>query len=154
VLIYIGLTIEPAIKDYWKDLNTHGTEHIVKQYIGVVRFQQLNHHFRASPPWPNSDKTPKTTFNQIDKLAEHIWLTYRKLYTPGTHLAVNETIQRFMGYIPEIVNILSKLTPKGFKIWVLANKGYILDFMWHAKGNKKGPVDLDESFINKGFLKT
>jgi len=26
--------------------------------------------------------------------------------------------------------------------------------MWHAKGNKKGPVDLDESFINKGFLKT
>ena len=25
--------------------------------------------------------------------------------------------------------------------------------MWHAKGNKKGPVDLDESFINKGFLK-
>ena len=36
VLIYMGLTIEPAIKDYWKDLNTYGTEHIVKQYIGVV----------------------------------------------------------------------------------------------------------------------
>jgi len=26
--------------------------------------------------------------------------------------------------------------------------------MWHAKGNKKGPVNLDEFFINKGFLKT
>ena len=25
VLIYIGITIEPAIKDYWKDLNTHGS---------------------------------------------------------------------------------------------------------------------------------
>jgi hypothetical protein len=32
-----------------------------------------------------------------------------------------------MGRIPEIVNIPSKLTPKGFKIWVLANEGYILD---------------------------
>ena len=38
VLIYMGLTIEPAIEDYWKDLNTHSTEYIVKQYIGVVRF--------------------------------------------------------------------------------------------------------------------
>ena len=25
VLIYIGITIEPAIKDYWKALNTHGS---------------------------------------------------------------------------------------------------------------------------------
>jgi hypothetical protein len=45
VLIYMGITIESAIKDYWKDLNTHGTEHIVKKYIGINRFQQLNRHF-------------------------------------------------------------------------------------------------------------
>ena len=47
----------------------------------------------------------------------------------GTHLAVNKTIQRFIGHTPEIVNIPSKPTPEGFKIWVLANKGYILDFI-------------------------
>jgi hypothetical protein len=59
-----------------------------------------------------------------------------------------------MGRAPEIVNIPSKPTPEGFKICVLANKGYILDFMWHAKGDKKGPVDLDKSFINdEGFSK-
>jgi hypothetical protein len=38
VLIYIGLTIEPAIEDYWKDLNTYSTKYIVKQYIGVIQF--------------------------------------------------------------------------------------------------------------------
>ena len=59
-----------------------------------------------------------------------------------------------MGRTPKIVNIPSKLIPEGFKIWILANKGYILDFMWHAKGDKKGLVNLDKSFINKGFLKT
>ena len=26
--------------------------------------------------------------------------------------------------------------------------------MWHAKGDKKGLVNLDKSFTNKGFLKT
>ena len=60
-----------------------------------------------------------------------------------------------MGYAPEIVNIPSKPTSEGFKIWILANAGYILDFIWHAKGEKKGPVDLDTSFIKgEGFLKT
>ena len=60
-----------------------------------------------------------------------------------------------MGRASETVNIPSKPTPEGFKIWVLANKGYILDFIWYTKGDKKGPVDLDESFINnEGFLKT
>jgi len=59
-----------------------------------------------------------------------------------------------MGCAPEIVNIPSKPTPEGFKIWVLANKGYILDFMWHAKDNKEGPVDLDPLFTEEGFSKT
>ena len=45
VLIYISITIELCIKDYQKDLNMYGTEHIIKKYISVVRFQQLNYYF-------------------------------------------------------------------------------------------------------------
>ena len=59
-----------------------------------------------------------------------------------------------MGRVPEIVNIPSKPTPEGFKIWVLANRGYVLDWLWHAKGDKKGPVDLDKAFLDEGFIKT
>ena len=59
-----------------------------------------------------------------------------------------------MGRAPEIVNIPIKPTPKGFKIWVLANQGYALDWLQHAKGDKKGPINLNESFLKEGFLKT
>ena len=60
-----------------------------------------------------------------------------------------------MGRAPEIVNIPSKPTPEGFKIWILGNEGYILDWLWHAKGDKKGPVDLDTSYTEgEGFSKT
>ena len=59
-----------------------------------------------------------------------------------------------MGYAIEIVTILSKLTPEGFKIQVLANKSYILNWLQHARGNG-GLVNLDESFTkDEGFLKT
>jgi len=155
VLIHMGITIEPAIEDYWKDLDTYGVAHIVKKYISITRFQQIDRHFRASLPWPKDNKEPRTTFDRVKDLGEHIRLRCRQLYCPGTHLAVDETIQRFMGRAPEIVNIPSKPTPEGFKIWVLANEGYVLDFIWHAKGDKKGPVDLDESFVDQeGFSKT
>jgi len=45
VLIYMGITIESCIKDYWKSLDAHSCEHIIKKYIGLKRFQQLNRHF-------------------------------------------------------------------------------------------------------------
>jgi len=38
VLIYMGITIESCIEDYWKSLDAYGCEHIVKKYIGLKRF--------------------------------------------------------------------------------------------------------------------
>ena len=122
--------------------------------ISRTRFEQLDRYFRCTEPWPDCDPTPRSTFDRVDKPAEYIRLTCKKLYRPGTHLAVDETIERFMGRTPEIVNIPTKPTPEGFKIWVLANEGYILDWLWHARGDKAGPVDLDETFTEEGFSKT
>ena len=62
-----------------------------------------------------------------------------------------------MGRSKEIVNIPSKPTPEGFKIWVLANEGYILDWLYHAKGSKKkdGPQDLCDFWTKDlGFNQT
>ena len=42
-----------------------------------------------------------------------------------------------MGRAREIINISSKPTPEGFKIWVLANDDYVLDWIYHAKGSLK-----------------
>ena len=54
----------------------------------------------------------------------------------------------------KIANILLKPIPKGFKIQVLANKGYILDWIYYAKGSK-GLVNLDSYFIEvEGFSNT
>ena len=60
-----------------------------------------------------------------------------------------------MGRAHEIVNIPSKPTPEGFKIWVLANQGYVLDWMFYAQGDKNGPVNLDDwRTMWPGFSKT
>jgi len=150
----MGLTHESSIKDYWGSLDTTGSEYIVKKYISRTQFEQLDRYFWCTEPWPDHNPTPQSTFDRIDKFAKYIRLTYRKLYRPGAHLTVDKTIERFMGRAPEIVTIPTKPTPKGFKIWVLANEGYILDWLWHARGDKAGLVDLDETFTEEGFSKT
>ena len=123
--------------------------------MGQVQFKQLNCYFRCTEPWSDDDPTPQSTFNRVNKLIKYIRLTYRKLYNPSTYLAVNKIIKRFIGRAPKIVNIPSKLSPKGFKIQVLVNKGYILNQLWHVRGDKVGLVNLDKTFTKEeGFLKT
>jgi hypothetical protein len=92
VLIYIGITIESSIEDYWGDLELAGVGYVVKNYIGLVRFQQLNRYFRCMDPWLKEDSTPCTIFNRVNDLSKHLRLRCCKLYTPRTHLAVNKTI--------------------------------------------------------------
>ena len=155
VLIHIGLTAESAIKNYQGDLDEDGYSHIVKKYISKDRFQQLNRYIRATKPPPQDANPFESTFNRINNLSEHLQVLYRKLYNPSAHITINKTIQRFIGRASEIVNIPSKPTPKGFRIWVLANKGYILDQIYYAKGNKKGPINLDSHFTKvEGFNNT
>lgn len=60
-----------------------------------------------------------------------------------------------MGRASEIINIPSKPIPEGFKVWVLANQGYVLDWMWYTKGEKYGLYDLDDFWTEDlGFSKT
>ena len=58
-----------------------------------------------------------------------------------------------MGRAEETVNIPSKPIPEGFKLWVLANTSYMLDWLFHTKGDQKGLIDLDDFWtIYRGFL--
>ncbi|OCK74316.1 hypothetical protein K432DRAFT_398181 [Lepidopterella palustris CBS 459.81] len=81
------------------------------------------------------DKGFNTIFDRIDELSEYLRVLYRKYWRPGPHLAVDETIQRFMGRAPEIVNIPTKPTPEGDK-------------------KEQGPQDLYRSFLEEDFTKT
>ena len=58
-----------------------------------------------------------------------------------------------MGCAPKIINIPTKLIPKGFKIQVLVNEDYILNWLQYIRSNKAGLVNLDKIFTKEGFLK-
>ena len=72
VLIYIGITIESSIKDYQGDLELASAGYVVKNYIGLVRFQQLHRYFRCTDPQLKEDPIPRIIFNRVHDLPKHL----------------------------------------------------------------------------------
>ena len=65
-------------------------------------------------------------------------------------------MQLFTGRAKEITTIPSKKHSTGFKIWILADHGYVLLFKFHSKGDGKddGPYRLDPQWKKQGFSAT
>jgi hypothetical protein len=60
-------------------------------------------------------------------------------------LAVDEIIIRFEGRVKEITTIPNKPTPTGFKVWGIAQRGFLIIWNWHIPGIKNGPVGVRTS---------
>ena len=150
--IYMGMHSQSEVPDYWNRDSNKGPIHpLIYDHIGLKRWQQIDRFLRISKPTTSQS----TVFEKLEELSEHLRHAFKQYWTTGTHLTVDESIQRFQGRSAATVNIPSKPVPEGYKIWILANSGYVLDWLFHAKGDKLGPVDLDEFWTKEeGFSKT
>jgi hypothetical protein len=59
-----------------------------------------------------------------------------KFWIPGRNVAVDEFMIRFTGRSHDIITIPSKPIPTGYKGWAVAQKGFILSWLWHSKGSR------------------
>ncbi|TVY63030.1 hypothetical protein Focb16_v014240 [Fusarium oxysporum f. sp. cubense] len=68
-----------------------------------------------------------------------------QLFRPGPHLAVDECIIRYTGKSDSITTIKGKPDPVGFKIWVIAQMGFFIKWLWHIKEEEYGAVGVEIS---------
>jgi Transposase IS4 len=57
-------------------------------------------------------------------------------------LAVDEIIVRYEGRAKETTTVPGKPTPTGFKVWAVAQRGFLILWNWHIPGEKNGPVGV------------
>ncbi|KZL84279.1 hypothetical protein CI238_13510, partial [Colletotrichum incanum] len=79
-------------------------------------------------------------YQKVNGWSAHIQETGDSFYTAGTDLTVDEAMVRFTGRSLETTTVLTKPIPTGYKIWILAQSGYCLRWLWHVHG--KGPYGL------------
>ena len=92
--------------------------------MSLNRHEQITRYLHVSDPVNTS---LESTFDKLEPLNTHLRLKMRHHWYIGTHFLVDESIKRFMGRSSHTVNIPLKPEPEGYKIWVLANEGYVLD---------------------------
>jgi transposase IS4-like protein len=64
------------------------------------------------------------------------------VWTPGKTLAVDEIIVRYEGHAKETTTVPNKPTPTGFKVWGVAQRGFLICWNWHIPGDKNGPIGV------------
>jgi hypothetical protein len=158
----MGVYREPHINTYWNIRPKKGPLHPqVRDAMGQTRWNQIHRYLHV---WdPTSDQASQLKQNgrkvrpheKVDNLAKLLVSSFQRYWKPSTNLSVDECIEGFTGRASDTVNIPTKPVPIGFKIWVLADQGYVFDFLWHVKGDKKdqGPQGLRATWEGRDFLR-
>ncbi|RKK10605.1 hypothetical protein BFJ66_g16165 [Fusarium oxysporum f. sp. cepae] len=138
VLIYLGIHREITIKDHWKapSLGDQRPLHSIIKFMPLRRFQLISRYFRTfdytKVDVRDEGDLPKT-FQAAEEWSNHIQKVSTELYLPGTNLTVDECMIPFTGRSKETTLVKNKPTPVGFKVWVIAQQGFFLQWLWHVK---------------------
>ena len=91
------------------------------------------------------ESLPPGHWEKVEPLASHIRDTCQRVYTPGTHLAIDEVMLAFRGRSKDTTKLKNKPIGEGFKNWVLAEHGYVWKWEWHSvdKGSEGAREPLD-----------
>lgn len=154
--IHMGIHNESCVEDYWKNNSEFGVKHNVGNFISRNRFEQIDRYFYCAVPKEEGDPPFKSTFERVWELSEHLRACAQQFWQIGKNLAIDESMQRFTGRSKEITTIPCKSNATGYKIWMLGDSGYILNWLFHTKGSGKedGPYRLSPRWKNEGFSST
>lgn len=158
ILLYMGIHYEPQISGYWSSQQQKEDPiHPFTRFISRDRFQLLlqrlrifdTSKFQPDPPPASSSRSSRDQpredlmpdiYRKVNEWSVHIQETGDSFYLAGSDLTVDEAMVRFTGRSLQTTTIPTKPIPTGFKIWILAQSGYCLRWLWHVHG--RGPYGL------------
>ncbi len=155
MVIYMENHPEKAIPHYWRASKDDNGQPIYQftRHMPLRRFEALFRRLRIFDEKTAINErdderqgrgykrqAPKT-FTQVTEWSNHIQDVMSRIYSPGTCIAVDECMVGFTGRSKLTTYIANKPTPLGFKVWVVAQDGLFLRWLWHEPG--KGPIGME-----------
>lgn len=152
-MIYMSIHAERRLQSYWEtsSLVKNRPTHAIQKFLTFDRFHLLHRQLRICASEEASLPRP---FSIVNEWSKHLQEASLRLYKPGTNLAADECIVRFTGRSKQKVTIPTKPTPTGFKIWVLAEAGYFLHWLWHTPKASFDYLESQEPRASRGRKRT
>jgi hypothetical protein len=138
VHIYMGIDSLPERRMYWQADTRHPT---VAQVLSRDRFESITRYLRVSPP--EAGAAPRNPFSFVRAFIASLNHFFPRHWNPGRHLALDESMVSFRGRSDIKQFVPGKPHPHGYKIWVLANENYMLQFQLYEGKAAAGPTIHD-----------
>jgi hypothetical protein len=134
VHIYMGIDSLPQRRMYWQEETRHST---VASVLSRDRFESLTRFLTVSEPVAAA--APRNPFSFVRSLIASLNHSFPRHWNPGRHIALDESMVSFRGRSDIKQFVPGKPHPHGYKIWVLANENYMLQFQLYEGKAAAGP---------------
>ncbi|MFL5661999.1 MAG: hypothetical protein ACJ8BW_11720 [Ktedonobacteraceae bacterium] len=153
VMLHTGCDRKSQLKDYWRapvyqqeSLQTMTNHMTLRRFELIYKFFTISKSSLetfdtpAEPILPSRQKRKKSTsqkaasfkrfFDKLEPIASYIRETCKRVYIPGTHVTIDEAMVAFRGRTKHTTKLKNKPIKEGFKVWALAEHGYIWSWLW------------------------
>jgi Transposase IS4 len=132
----MGVHKEPQIENYWNTNIQLGPLHTIAYHISLCRFEQIKRFLHISDAEDDirqgRDNTDKWWY-KLDPLALSLQSSFMEFYTPSSEVSIDELMVRCYGRSIHTYKMPSKPIPQGYKLFAIADHGYIYAFLWSSK---------------------
>jgi Transposase IS4 len=136
----MGAHKEAKREEHWSKVG------YLSRFMSLVRFEQVYRYFTLQDRNLNLKKEEETFTWQVEPMASIVKSNYKALWSPCSHLAIDEAMIAYRGRTHHKVKLPNKPIKEGYKVWVLGDAGYVYDWLWHS--HMKGPEDIPLKGLN------
>ena len=133
-LLYMGLHIERKHEEYWSKT------HSLQSSMSLKRFEQIHRYFTLRDRSIHPPQATDSFFWPVEPISSIIRQNCKTNWCPSTHLAIDEAMIPYQGRSLHKVKLKNKPVSEGYKVWVLADNGYVWDWLWHS--HQEGPKSI------------
>jgi hypothetical protein len=143
---YLGVWVYLSRYPVIQRLELWSETHCLGRYISLKRFEQIHRFFSLRDAVANPPQSTECFAWKLEPIATKLRVNCMRNWRPGTHVAIDESMIPFMGRSKHKVKMKNKPIDEGYKIWVLAQAAYVIDWRWHTR--QYGPEGVDNLFLN------
>jgi len=166
ICIYMGVHQEKRYTIYWEKIQAEGPRHSIQQRMSLRRYEALRKYIHLSepdqlPPEPRNpaeeELLPTETMEKlwwwkVEPLLSHFRNACKAYYMPRNDVAIDEIMVRFFGRSYHTYKMPGKPIKQGFKIFALADQGYVLIIQLTSRTHGIGQLLLNENLTPTGSM--
>ena len=140
VLIYMGVHVSPSDEDYWR--TDEEPIHMPRRFMGLKRFQQIKRFFHVADPDPEIAvqealrlhlQPSQMWWYKLEPFASRLRAACLQYWKPSNAVSIDETMIRGFGRSQHTFKMPNKPIKQGYKLFAIADQGYILYWIWASR---------------------